>query len=511
MRCSVLFYIALFYLPFFAIRSQGVLISNQPAGQPHGSALLELSDSTKGFLASRLTTAQRNAINSPAEGLWIYNTDVRCFEAWFPSGWVSLACECSIAPPAPGTVSGYAQVCPLQSGVQYSIAPVVTASSYTWTAPPGATIVSGQGTTAITVDFGSATGTGFIEVVAVNGCGTSAAQQFQVNVQAADAQFTTQPATVSINNPITFVPAATGTHSWTFQNGTPATSQQAQPSVQWSSTGSATVTHIFFANPQCGDTVQQTISIINCPSGNQTFSFTGGVQSFSVPSCVSQLNVTLRGAQGQNSICAPSQGGIGGLGAEVTGLLPVTGGSTLSIYVGGQAGYNGGGLAPSSPCAGCRGGNGGGASDIRSGGTALSNRVVVAAGGGGGGGGDSMYRGGDGGAGGSTGTNGSPSNGCSTINSGGGGNGGTTTAGGSSGGGCGGSGSPGALGAGGNGVTTDWCSGGGGGGGLYGGGGGGSCCGSGGGGGGSSSTGSLIGGQINSNTQSGNGQVTLSW
>jgi hypothetical protein len=494
-----------------ALNAQGVFISTQALGQPHQSSVLELSDTTKGFLVTRLTSAQRNAIVNPAEGLLIYNTDIRCFEAWFPSGWSPVACECNSAPPTPGTVTGYASVCPSQTAVQYSIAAVLGASSYTWTVPVGATVVSGQGTSSILVDYGSNAGSGVVEVVAVNGCGVSAAQQLPVSIQLPNAQFTTQPSTLSVNNPILFVPNTIGTHDWAFQNGSPSTSQLAQPSVQWSATGTVTISHIFFSNPQCSDTVVQNSTVINCPPGTQTFSFTGGVQSFTVPSCVSQLNVTLRGAQGENSACAPNQGGNGGLGAEVTGVLNVLGGAQLWIYVGGQTGYNGGGLAPASPCAGCRGGNGGGASDIRSGGTALSNRVAIAGGGGGGGGGNSSYRGGDGGSGGSTGGNASPSNGCSTINSGGGGTGGTASAGGVAGGGCGGSGSPGTLGSGGNGVNTDWCSGGGGGGGFYGGGGGGSCCGSGGGGGGSSSVGSLNNGLINSNFQSGNGQVVLSW
>jgi uncharacterized protein (TIGR02145 family) len=42
---------------------------------PDNSALLEVKSTGKGFLPPRMTTAQRNAISSPAEGLVIYNTD----------------------------------------------------------------------------------------------------------------------------------------------------------------------------------------------------------------------------------------------------------------------------------------------------------------------------------------------------------------------------------------------------------------------------------------------------
>jgi hypothetical protein len=41
---------------------------------PDGSAKLDVSSTTKGFLPPRLTTTERNQINSPAAGLMIYNT-----------------------------------------------------------------------------------------------------------------------------------------------------------------------------------------------------------------------------------------------------------------------------------------------------------------------------------------------------------------------------------------------------------------------------------------------------
>ena len=58
---------------------------------PDASAALEIESTTKGFLQPRMTTADRNLINSgaPAEGLTIYNTDVKCLEFWNGSAWVS--------------------------------------------------------------------------------------------------------------------------------------------------------------------------------------------------------------------------------------------------------------------------------------------------------------------------------------------------------------------------------------------------------------------------------------
>lgn len=44
------------------------------SSDPVASAQVEIVSTTKGFLPPRMTTTQRNAISSPAEGLMIYNT-----------------------------------------------------------------------------------------------------------------------------------------------------------------------------------------------------------------------------------------------------------------------------------------------------------------------------------------------------------------------------------------------------------------------------------------------------
>ena len=128
-------------------------------------------------------------------------------------------------------------------------------------------------------------------------------------------------------------------------------------------------------------------------SGDTTFSYTGAQQTFTVPSGVSTITIQTYGAQGTNG-ASP-----GGLGGYVSGDLTVTAGNTLYVYVGGRAGFNGGASGHSN------GGSGGGASDVRSGGTAYTDRVIVAGGGGGGGWGNSKGYGGTGGGGASGGRN----------------------------------------------------------------------------------------------------------
>lgn len=253
----------------------------------------------------------------------------------------------------------------------------------------------------------------------------------------------------------------------------------------------------------------QSLSPIAVGASSVNFVFTGGIQTFTVPStlCVSTVTIVLRGAKG---------GGVGGgLGVAIQATYAVTAGQVFQIMVGGagnqgaaSGGFNGGGTGQASTGAAAYSSfGGGGASDVRVAPFALANRILVAGGGGGAGGGSSSVCGG-----GANCNNGLA--GCNTYGSGGGG--GTQVAGGTAGvpwaatppGG-----SPGVLGIGGQGGFWQTASGGGGGGGYYGGGGGGNdgCCtganGGGGGGGGSSfyPAGSLC---VPAN-QNGNGSVTI--
>ena len=57
-----------------------------------------------------------------------------------------------------GSIHGPKAVCGAQSNVIYSVDPALGAISYTWTIPAGATLVSGQGTESIAINFGSSFG-----------------------------------------------------------------------------------------------------------------------------------------------------------------------------------------------------------------------------------------------------------------------------------------------------------------------------------------------------------------
>ena len=138
---------------------------------------------------------------------------------------------------------------------------------------------------------------------------------------------------------------------------------------------------------------------INTCNFTQTYTLPGAYQ-LTIPT--STFNYDLTGAKGGKGhfrdgatpgLNPESQGGLGG---NMTGTYTVTPGQLINIFVGGegyspysgtgsQPAFNGGGNGTSSfAFMTVEGGGGGGATDIRIGGTALTDRKIVAGGGGGG-------------------------------------------------------------------------------------------------------------------------------
>ena len=123
-----------------------------------------------------------------------------------------------------------------------------------------------------------------------------------------------------------------------------------------------------------------------------TFTYTGAAQTYTVPLGVYSISMDVQGAQGGgagpvSSLGTPTRG----KGGRVQATLAVSPGQILYVFVGGcgadgtatgaTGGFNGGGNSTGTGI--YSGGSGGGGTDIRMGGTALTNRVVVAGGGGG--------------------------------------------------------------------------------------------------------------------------------
>lgn len=95
--------LSLFFIAHQAI-AQNVGI-NATGAAPHTSAILDVSSTTKGVLFPRMTTAQRNAIASPAEGLMVYNTDCKDINFYNGTTWISMLLSSPAALSATGITS----------------------------------------------------------------------------------------------------------------------------------------------------------------------------------------------------------------------------------------------------------------------------------------------------------------------------------------------------------------------------------------------------------------------
>ena len=166
-------------------------------------------------------------------------------------------------------------------------------------------------------------------------------------------------------------------------------------------------------------------------SADISFSYTGSVQTYTIPAGITSINIKVWAADGGSGgyYSYSSAYSPGGFGGYAEGDLAVSGGQTVYIYVGGRGynwysggstGYNGTLNQPSSSSSasgGWGGGNGygqggrcslygmaggGAASHIRLGGTSSGNRKIIAGGGGGGGNSSSGSSRSGGGAGGGT-------------------------------------------------------------------------------------------------------------
>lgn len=71
----------------------GLVVGSQTQNQ---SAIVDVQGTNGGFLCPRLTTTQRNAIVSPAEGLMVYNTSTSAFNYYNGSTWTAVGSAGSV-------------------------------------------------------------------------------------------------------------------------------------------------------------------------------------------------------------------------------------------------------------------------------------------------------------------------------------------------------------------------------------------------------------------------------
>jgi hypothetical protein len=264
---------------------------------PDPSAILEVQGTNGGFLGPRLTTIQRNAITTPAEGLQIYNLTDHCMQYYNGTSWVGVGC-CTPQAVAPSSVS--ATVSGVTATISFSGG---AGTTYTVTSSPGGFTASGA-SSPITIN-GLASSTSYtFTVVAISACGTSS------------------PSAPS--NSITTAAYQPGSQTFAF-TGSPAT----------------------FVVPS--SVTSLTVEAWGASGGrNGPNSANGGLGAYakSTYTVVPGESITIRvGGQGANGVGSIAGGGGGGgsFVSKTSGnvLLVVAGGGGGASYTGGAHGGNG--------------------------------------------------------------------------------------------------------------------------------------------------------------------------
>jgi hypothetical protein len=274
--------------------------------------------------------------------------------------------DCTSTPPPTISPSGSAGICPGKTITLTSSA----AAGYSWS--------TGATTQAIVV---SAAGSYSVATIDSRGCMATSAPTV-VTVYPAPTVPTISPSGPTrfcSGGSVTLTASSAASYRWS----TGSTSQ----SIVVTDTGNYTVTTTNGDGCEATSAPTNVVRVVP-PAGSQAFNYTGLVESFTVPECVTTITVDAYGAQGGNGTPGFY---LGGLGGRVMATLTVVPSSSLSIRVGGAGGgpcpagglpgFNGGG--PGSCNSGSDSGNGGGATDIRVTPFGIGNRIVVAGAGGG--------------------------------------------------------------------------------------------------------------------------------
>ena len=207
---------------------------------------------TSSFTSGTLTVVARTACgSSPGRTLSLYS-----------------------APLTPGNITGTTTGLCSQatSTATYSIAPVLGATHYMWTAPAGATIVSGQGTTSIVLSFSGTFTTGALSVCACNLCGSSTVKTLTLNsvpaIPGAVTGLTNNLCPSGLSNPTYSIAAVAGatSYTWTAPSGMTISSGQGTTSVALNvseSFVSGALTLV--ANNACGSSLVKSVTLTSTP------------------------------------------------------------------------------------------------------------------------------------------------------------------------------------------------------------------------------------------------------
>jgi hypothetical protein len=224
------------------------------------------------------------------------------------------------APATPGTITGTAYgICGLTRN--YSV-PFVSGVSYIWSAPSGASILTGQGTNAVSVQFNTNFTNGSLIVVASNACGNSNARTKTIYGKPNKPTSITGPSLFCTKDTVTFsTPTIFGasSYTWTLPSGlTILSGQGTNTIIVKGGTVSVSGDVCVKAGNSCGIT------------GSYCFT----INVYPTPNSISGITGSANGVCGSNKYYSvPSQSGITFTWSIPPGASILSGQGTRQIYV----------------------------------------------------------------------------------------------------------------------------------------------------------------------------------
>jgi len=232
-----------------------------------------------------------------------------------------LTTSCPMPGP-PGPVSGPVSVCGNTGGNIYSVAPIVNATGYTWSLPPGAVITAGDNTNTITVTMGNTSGT--VSVFGTNTCGNGSTSGLSVTVNAAPEPTLTGHDTLCVNSGYYDYYTQTGftNYTWTISSGGTITFGQGTAVAQasWSQSGNQWIA----------------VNYTNTNGCSAPVPFTFNVQVDPLPGVAGAINGTANvcgGASGVAYSVAPVSGAMTYVWTLPAGAAIASGAGTNAITV----------------------------------------------------------------------------------------------------------------------------------------------------------------------------------
>ena len=260
-------------------------------------------------------------------------------------------------PATPGTITGTGNgVC---NQLRTYTVPAVSNVTYAWSLPSGASIVSGQGSNSISVQFSNNFVSGNISVVAGNGCGNSNARTKTVYGKPLKPTVINGPQVICGNTTATYSTNSifgASSYTWTVPAGVTILSGQGTTSIIVSGANAAATGDVCVkASNSCGTTSNYCKTITITPSPNAIATITGSgygvcgaTKTYSVPA-QSGINFTwsvtagavISGGQGTNSVSVTFNSTFG------NGNISVTASSSCGTPVTATKVINGKPLTPS--------------------------------------------------------------------------------------------------------------------------------------------------------------------